>query len=163
MPNILKYIFYYRVFKELREKSQHKPPLEVTPIEEPKPTELEKPETDDKPDDSKQEDDEIVIDVEKPIEPEPIPVLPIPEVKKTELEELVSWLHGKIPLNKEQLEGLCINMCDFEVALKSVQPSAKREGFATVPDVTWDDVGSLKDIREELQMSILVKIILMVW
>lgn len=37
-----------------------------------------------------------------------------------------------------------------------VQPSAKREGFATVPDVTWDDIGALKDIREELQMAILV-------
>ena len=37
-----------------------------------------------------------------------------------------------------------------------VQPSAKREGFATVPDVTWDDIGALDDVREELKMSILV-------
>lgn len=28
-----------------------------------------------------------------------------------------------------------------------VQPSVRREGFATTPDVTWDDVGSLSDIR----------------
>jgi ribosome biogenesis ATPase len=32
-----------------------------------------------------------------------------------------------------------------------VQPSAKREGFATVPDVKWEDVGSLGDVREELR------------
>lgn len=40
--------------------------------------------------------------------------------------------------------------------MASVQPSAKREGFATVPDVTWGDVGALQDIREELSMAILV-------
>lgn len=37
-----------------------------------------------------------------------------------------------------------------------VQPSAKREGFATVPDVTWDNVGALEAIREELSLAILV-------
>lgn len=35
-----------------------------------------------------------------------------------------------------------------------VQPSAKREGFATIPDVSWDDVGSLGDVREDLEFSI---------
>lgn len=29
----------------------------------------------------------------------------------------------------------------------SVQPSAKREGFATTPEVTWDDVGALGQPR----------------
>ncbi len=45
---------------------------------------------------------------------------------------------------------------DFDVATKSVQPSSKREGFATVPDVTWDDVGALQSVREELATAILV-------
>ena len=44
-----------------------------------------------------------------------------------------------------------------QAALVTVQPSAKREGFATIPDVTWDDVGALKDVREELTMAILVR------
>jgi hypothetical protein len=35
------------------------------------------------------------------------------------------------------------------------QPSAKREGFATVPDVTWHDVGALSAVREELSLSLL--------
>ena len=29
-------------------------------------------------------------------------------------------------------------------AVKKVQPSAKREGFATVPNVTWKDIGLCK-------------------
>lgn len=45
-------------------------------------------------------------------------------------------------------------MADFEEAVHRVQPSAKREGFATVPDVNWEDVGSLGSIREELNLSI---------
>lgn len=44
----------------------------------------------------------------------------------------------------------------FKKALPHVQPSAKREGFATVPDVSWDDIGALEDIREELTMAIMV-------
>ena len=35
-----------------------------------------------------------------------------------------------------------------------VQPSAKREGFATTPDVSWDDIGALEDTREELSLAI---------
>jgi len=69
---------------------------------------------------------------------------------------LLTLLHNKSPLSLEQLSLLYIEHSDFEAALRVVQPSAKREGFATVPDVTWDDVGSLQDIRQELQMMILV-------
>lgn len=60
------------------------------------------------------------------------------------------------PLPEEQLQTLCIEMNDFIVALSSVQPSAKREGFVTIPDVTWADIGALEDVREELTMAILV-------
>ena len=38
-------------------------------------------------------------------------------------------------------------MADFEVAVSKVQPSVRREGFATTPDVTWEDVGSLDEVR----------------
>lgn len=57
---------------------------------------------------------------------------------------------------EDQLQKLCIEMNDFIVALPSVQPSAKREGFVTIPDVTWADIGALEDVREELTMAILV-------
>ena len=35
-----------------------------------------------------------------------------------------------------------------------MQPSAKREGFATIPDVSWDDIGALDEIREDLSLAI---------
>jgi ribosome biogenesis ATPase len=38
-------------------------------------------------------------------------------------------------------------MADFEAAIGKVQPSVRREGFATTPDVTWDDVGALQEVR----------------
>ncbi|KAF9585920.1 hypothetical protein BGW38_000036 [Lunasporangiospora selenospora] len=58
------------------------------------------------------------------------------------------------PLTPAQLEPLVITSDDFLVALTKVQPSAKREGFATVPDVTWDKIGALSYVREELQMAV---------
>ncbi len=47
----------------------------------------------------------------------------------------------------EQLAHVNITMADFEGALPRVQPAAKREGFATIPEVTWDDVGALATPR----------------
>ena len=72
------------------------------------------------------------------------------------MQRLLGLLRNQDPLSEEQLKGLCIELNDFMVALSSVQPSAKREGFATVPNVTWADIGALEDVREELTMAILV-------
>lgn len=58
------------------------------------------------------------------------------------------------PLSEEDLEPLSIKLEDFLIALPLVQPSSKREGFATVPDVTWNDVGAMKPIREELEYAV---------
>ncbi|CAI5759898.1 unnamed protein product [Candida verbasci] len=58
------------------------------------------------------------------------------------------------PLNNEQLDSLSITYQDFLDALPTIQPSSKREGFATVPDVTWKNVGALKNTRMELHMCI---------
>nr|XP_033792017.1 nuclear valosin-containing protein-like isoform X2 [Geotrypetes seraphini] len=77
---------------------------------------------------------------------------------KDELQRLLELLKEPTPLLEEQLQKLCIEMEDFIVALSSVQPSAKREGFATVPDVTWADIGALEQIREELTMAILAPV-----
>ncbi|KAK7032957.1 P-loop containing nucleoside triphosphate hydrolase protein [Favolaschia claudopus] len=60
------------------------------------------------------------------------------------------------PLTPEQLAPLHITPADFMLALKQVQPSAQREGFATVPDVTWADIGALHATRHELQMAIVL-------
>lgn len=58
------------------------------------------------------------------------------------------------PLTPEQLAPLAITYDDFLVALPTIQPTAKREGFATVPDVSWENVGALSNIRIELNMAI---------
>ncbi|KAF8978225.1 hypothetical protein BGZ46_006703 [Entomortierella lignicola] len=58
------------------------------------------------------------------------------------------------PLTPEQLEPLVIINDDFLIALTKVQPSAKREGFATVPDVSWDKIGALQYVRDELRMAV---------
>ncbi len=44
------------------------------------------------------------------------------------------------------LTHCAITMGDFETAIPKVQPSVRREGFATTPDVTWADVGALPQV-----------------
>ncbi|KAK9501208.1 hypothetical protein O3M35_002278 [Rhynocoris fuscipes] len=61
-------------------------------------------------------------------------------------------------INNQQLDNVCIEMDDILNALKSVQPSAKREGFATVPDVSWNDIGSLKEVKDKLDISIMIPV-----
>ncbi|SCU96070.1 LAMI_0F05094g1_1 [Lachancea mirantina] len=58
------------------------------------------------------------------------------------------------PLSPEQLDTLSIKYEDFLKALPTIQPTAKREGFATVPDVSWSNIGALNKIRIELNMAI---------
>lgn len=71
--------------------------------------------------------------------------------------ELLNWLDNP-PEDITFVSEFCITLDDFCEAVKVVQPSAKREGFITVPDVTWDDVGSLQDIREELKLAVLAPV-----
>ncbi|XP_034376562.1 nuclear valosin-containing protein-like isoform X2 [Arvicanthis niloticus] len=75
-----------------------------------------------------------------------------------ELRRLLELLRDQDTLSEEQMQGLCIELNDFIVALAEVQPSAKREGFVTVPNVTWADIGALEDIRDELIMAILAPV-----
>ena len=77
--------------------------------------------------------------------------------RTTELKEIklaTGRLADPRALTESELEDLAITMDDFASALTRVQPSAQREGFTTTPNVTWDDVGSLTEIREELRFSI---------
>ena len=65
---------------------------------------------------------------------------------------------SELKLNEDELDNISIKFEDFIAGLKRIVPSAKREGFATVPDVTWNDVGALEMIREELSLAILAPI-----
>ncbi|GEM09344.1 ribosome biogenesis ATPase [Rhodotorula toruloides] len=57
-------------------------------------------------------------------------------------------------LTPAQLSCIALTNSDFTRALSIVQPSSQREGFTTVPDVSWSDLGALHHIREEMRMSI---------
>lgn len=57
--------------------------------------------------------------------------------------------------NAPALESFQLTGEDLKEATTRVQPSAMREGFTTIPNVTWDDVGALEEVREELTISIL--------
>ena len=55
---------------------------------------------------------------------------------------------------EQTLEGLTVGMEDFQRALAVVEPSAIREVFTEIPDVKWDDVGGLDEIKQLLEESI---------
>lgn len=50
----------------------------------------------------------------------------------------------------EKVSTLEVKMSHFMAALMEIEPSAIREVFVEVPEVTWQDVGGLKEIKEEL-------------
>lgn len=59
---------------------------------------------------------------------------------------------GEIP--QEVLEKLIVTKDDFKLALREIQPSALREVLVQVPDVKWDDLGGLKDVKQELREAV---------
>ncbi|MFW6450592.1 MAG: CDC48 family AAA ATPase [Nanoarchaeota archaeon] len=57
-------------------------------------------------------------------------------------------------LPQSVLEKLRIKMRDFGEALKSVRPSAMREVYVDTPNVSWNDVGGLQEVKQELKEAI---------
>ena len=57
-------------------------------------------------------------------------------------------------ISSEILEKIQITSDDFRDALKEVSPSALREVQVQVPNVSWDDVGGLDDLKEELKEAV---------
>ncbi|MDF0680060.1 MAG: CDC48 family AAA ATPase [Candidatus Nitrosocosmicus sp.] len=57
-------------------------------------------------------------------------------------------------INPEVLNKLIVTMSDFENALKEVMPSAMREVYLESPDVEWNDIGGLDDVKRELQEAV---------
>ncbi|WP_411963893.1 CDC48 family AAA ATPase [Haloferax sp. YSMS24] len=57
-------------------------------------------------------------------------------------------------IDAEVLENLQVTESDFKEARKSIEPSALREVFVEVPNVTWNDVGGLEPTKERLRETI---------
>ncbi|PJF19494.1 hypothetical protein PSACC_00694 [Paramicrosporidium saccamoebae] len=58
-------------------------------------------------------------------------------------------------LTEDELTVACVEPADFQIAMTKIQPSAKREGFAVVPDTRWEDIGALQYVRDELRMAVI--------
>ena len=58
--------------------------------------------------------------------------------------------------NNLNIDELTIEQCDFDYGISIIQPTSKREGFTTIPNVTWKNIGGLKDLREELYYDIVL-------
>ncbi len=71
----------------------------------------------------------------------------LPELKVEGIEE-------DQPIPKEILEKLMVTQEDFLEALKVVRPSAMREVLVETPDVSWDDIGGLEDIKGKLKEAV---------
>jgi len=54
----------------------------------------------------------------------------------------------------EILRKIIVTMQDFVDVTKEMEPSAMREVFVEVPDVKWEDIGGLADIKQELQEAV---------
>lgn len=67
---------------------------------------------------------------------------------------LISRCRNKDMPKPPGFENMTISMAAFLTVLPKITPSSKREGFATVPDTTWEDIGALKEVREHLQRMI---------
>ena len=68
-------------------------------------------------------------------------------------------LRPELDLEQEEidagiLESMQVVESDFREALKGIEPSALREVFVEVPDVSWDSVGGLEDSQERLRETI---------
>ena len=57
-------------------------------------------------------------------------------------------------LSPETLDKLIVNGDDFQKALVEVIPSGMREVFIENPDVKWDEIGGLADVKRELQEAV---------
>ncbi|MBI4448136.1 CDC48 family AAA ATPase [Candidatus Woesearchaeota archaeon] len=57
-------------------------------------------------------------------------------------------------ISNEALQKLVVEDEDFEAALKAVTPSALREVLVEVPNVTWDEVGGLEEVKQQLKEAV---------
>ncbi len=57
-------------------------------------------------------------------------------------------------LPKDILERLVVTKFDFETAIRMVEPSAMREILVEIPNVSWEDVGGLEEVKSQLKEMI---------
>ena len=63
-------------------------------------------------------------------------------------------LNKQESIPKKVLEKISVTKKDFEDALKVVRPSAMREVFVEIPNVPWDSIGGLQDVKDKLKEAV---------
>ncbi|MGQ4873018.1 MAG: CDC48 family AAA ATPase [Promethearchaeia archaeon] len=58
------------------------------------------------------------------------------------------------PIPSEIIQELTIKNEDFIQAINMIEPSAMREVMIDIPDISWDEVGGLEDIKQELKEAV---------
>jgi transitional endoplasmic reticulum ATPase len=64
----------------------------------------------------------------------------------------IDFSQDQIPY--EKLMALEVTSADFYAAMAEIEPSAIREVFTEIPNVSWDDVGGLEDVRRLLTEAV---------
>ncbi len=64
----------------------------------------------------------------------------------------IDFMSSSIPF--ETLSRLEVGMPHFESAMREIEPSAVREVFVEVPDVKWEQIGGLGDVKQRLIESV---------
>jgi len=57
-------------------------------------------------------------------------------------------------IDAEILESMAVTQDHFRTALGTSNPSALRETVVEVPNVTWDDIGGLEEVKRELKETV---------
>jgi transitional endoplasmic reticulum ATPase len=58
------------------------------------------------------------------------------------------------PVDPAALDELSVTGADLDAALRSAEPSALREVFVEIPEVSWADVGGLDDVKARLRETV---------
>jgi ribosome biogenesis ATPase len=93
----------------------------------------------------------------------------IREAGRAAIRRIINIINNRVEKNTEEtavedldnlnLDNYYLEMIDFEEASNNIQPTSKREGFTTIPNVTWNEIGGLEKLREELYFDIVMPIL----
>ncbi len=64
----------------------------------------------------------------------------------------INWELDYIPTSI--LEKIKVKMSDFLDAMAEIRPSAMREVYIEIPDVQWECVGGLEDVKQKLEQAV---------
>merc|ERR1719163_734534 len=57
-------------------------------------------------------------------------------------------------IDAEVLDSMSVNMDHFKYAIAKANPSSLRETVVEIPDITWEDIGGLEQVKRELMETV---------